>query len=226
MWFANVVFIFIVAATFVTFVKTKICFVLSVTFIKNIIAMKKISIAFLLFFGITQSVIAQTESGIYGTVNNQLKVPLAGITVYLLDSNHQQLANTLTDVNGAYGFAIADAANYGLIAAMSDSNYQSINQIVAYPNAININFVFSGKTIKHDRNSDVISAKELERMPNQSLNAMLSTKGNFDKDANGQMRSRASGKGVKVIVDGQIMNDNFNQQIVPNSINSLEVIQR
>jgi hypothetical protein len=187
--------------------------------------MKKIILS--VFFTIYSFVgVAQIPTGVYGTIVNEAKAPISGMEVILMDSAKNMLANTTTDANGQYGFTINEKGNYNLVVMLNDSVSQSTIGVAIDNKALFYNFLFTQSNWKRDRNMNVITDKEMERMPVQNYQAMLQTKGNFDKDANGNMRSRTFGNGVKLIVDGQIMNDNSKIQFVPGSIGSMQVITR
>jgi hypothetical protein len=71
-----------------------------------------------------------------------------------------------------------------------------------------------------------LSGRQLEKMASTNWQQQLGALGNFDNRGNaGQMRSLSNGGDVKVIVDGQVLN-NGNIKMNPGSIESIQVIKR
>jgi hypothetical protein len=175
---------------------------------------------------ITQIAFAQTTIGIYGKVATTAKKPIEGITVLLLNDHKEVIAKILTNVNGDYGFDIEKEGIYGIEVVLTDSTSQQITNVLLKKESQYYNFLISNQSYLHDKNINLLSAQEIEKMPTQDVTKMMETKGNFDKDANGKMRSRTLGNGVRVIIDGQIMTDNSAIRLIPGSIGSMEVLKR
>jgi hypothetical protein len=194
----------------------------SCIFIKNN-PMKKFVFICIMFSMVQQLAIA---NGIYGKITNQDNKPYAGVVIFLLDSNNTELAKILTNADGDYGFTIQNALQYKIVVQLNDSITQQIDDIAAGQKDLFFNFVFTQKYFSRDKNSQVISASELEKMPTQQLMQQLATQANFDKDANGNLRSRTLGNGVQLIVDGQVIHHSNQLQLVPGSVGSMEVIKR
>jgi hypothetical protein len=182
---------------------------------------KLLSTSFLLFI----CAIANA-TGIYGKVVNQDDKPFAGIEVILLDSNKTALAKILTNVDGDFGFIINEKRRCHLVVHINDSVFQEVDDIQGGIKDWQYNFVFTQKYFSRDKNSSVISASEIEKLPTLKLTDQLATQGNFDRDANGNLRSRTLGNGVQLIVDGQVISNSNQLQLVPSSVGSMEVIKR
>jgi Carboxypeptidase regulatory-like domain len=171
-------------------------------------------------------IIAKAGAGIYGNIVSNTNKPVAGINIYLLDANGEALALIISNADGDYGFEIAKEGNYSLQIMLTDSTFQKVENITVAAKPIYYDFLVNNINYSRDKNIASITAAELEKMPTQDVKKMIATKGNFDTDANGNLRSRTLGNGVRLIVDGQVMSDNSGIQFVPGSIGSMEVLKR
>jgi SdrD B-like domain len=181
---------------------------------------------FLIITILCSAILANAGSGIYGNIANHNKKPIAGITIFLLNADGKALASIISNADGDYGFDISTAGNYGLQIMLTDSTFQKVADIKVAKKPLYYDFLVNNIYYNRDKNMASLSASELEKMPTQDYKQMMQTKGNFDTDANGNLRSRTLGNGVRLIVDGQIMSDNSGIQFVPGSIGSMEVLKR
>jgi hypothetical protein len=167
-----------------------------------------------------------TIPGIYGTISNEQKAPLAGLNIYLMDSSAQNiLAQSISDANGFYGFDIPIKGTYCVVFIKSPKEYQSLTDVAIDSISLNCNVQFTQNYKYSGKKFNSSSAREIEKMPVNNVQQQLVSKGMIDKDANGHLRSRTLGNDVKVIVDGQVLN-NSNVELVPGSVGDIEVIER
>ncbi len=182
--------------------------------------MKKITFILLILFALKN---ANAQTQIIGSIVSQNKIAIAASPVFLLDEDKNVLAISTTNQNGNFGFSVPVGLHFALVAMLADSTYQSAENLVTDSNQFNLQFVFTKNQKNHFSNFSQISNQQLEKRASNNWKGGLQSTGAFHKNGNSNIQS-ARGEGIKVLVDGQVINNPNSLQLNQGTIGTIDIL--